>query len=337
MKHVLVIRLSALGDVALMAPLVREYAEANRDLTFTVAGPPLLEPLFEGEANVHYLGLKKKQSFVKIYRALNAVGADTVVDLHRVNRVGFAIIMLRLRHLFNPHFRIFALHKGKVSRWLYLHHWWRHNRKPQYERYDDVFRHAGLKCVNASMRKCVSADARITNIITQSHNNAIIGVAPFSQHEGKIWPWENSERLALTLAERGYKVLLFGSKEEAPQLESLAARHDNISSVAGKQTFREELEIIKGLRLMVSMDSANMHFASVLGVPVVSIWGATHPGFGFYPQGQDPNNALCADLDCQPCSAFGQKPCRYGDYRCLRAITPEMVVKKIETLIAAAQ
>ncbi len=314
-----------------MAPLVREYAEANRDVTFTVAGPPLLEPLFEGEANVHYLGLKKKQSFVKIYRALNAVGADTVVDLHRVNRVGFAIIMLRLRHLFNPHFRIFALHKGKVSRWLYLHHWWRHNRKPQYERYDDVFRHAGL--VKSERLKVKGDRLRVNGKIERTD----VGIAPFSQHEGKIWPWEYTERLAMMLAERGHKVLLFGSKEEAPQLESLAARHDNISSVAGKQAFRDELEIIKGLRLMVSMDSANMHFASVLGVPVVSIWGATHPGFGFYPQGQDPNNALCADLDCQPCSAFGQKPCRYGDYRCLRAITPEMVVKKIETLIAAAQ
>lgn len=334
MKHVLVIRLSALGDVAIMAPLVKDYAEANRDIQFTVAGPPLLEPLFEGEENVHYLGLKKKQSFIKIYRALNVVGADTVVDLHRVNRVGFAIITLRLRHLFNPHFRIFALHKGKVSRWLYLHHWWRHARKPQYERYDDVFRHAGLKSVNASMRQCVSADAPITNTITQSHTNAIIGVAPFSQHDGKIWPWEYTERLAMMLAERGYKVLLFGSKEEAPQLEALAARHENISSVAGKQSFREELEIIKGLRLMVSMDSANMHFATVLGVPVVSIWGATHPDFGFYPHGQNPANALCANLECQPCSAFGQKPCRYGDYRCLRAVTPEMALEKIESLLA---
>lgn len=331
MKHVLVIRLSALGDVALMAPLVREYAEANRDILFTVAGPPLLEPLFEGEENVHYLGLKKKQSFVKIYKALNAVGADTVIDLHKVNRVGFAIIMLRLRHLFNPHFRIFALHKGKVTRWLYLHHWWRHNRKPQYERYDDVFRHAGL--VKSERLKVKGDRLRVNGKIERTD----VGIAPFSQHEGKIWPWEYTERLAMMLAERGHKVLLFGSKEEAPQLESLAARHDNISSVAGKQSFREELEIIKGLRLMVSMDSANMHFASVLGVPVVSIWGATHPGFGFYPQGQDPNNALCANLDCQPCSAFGQKPCRYGDYRCLRAITPEMVVKKIETLIAVAQ
>ena len=334
MKHVLVIRLSALGDVAIMAPLVKAYAEANRDVTFTVAGPPLLEPLFEGEANVHYLGLKKKQSFIKIYKALNAVGADTVIDLHKVNRVGFAIITLRLRHLFNPHFRIFALHKGKVSRWFYLHHLWRKARKPQYVRYDDVFRHAGLKCNNALMCKCVSVDVPNTDTITQSHNSAIVGVAPFSQHEGKIWPWEYTERLVLMLAERGRKVLLFGSKEEAPQLEALAVRHENISSVAGRQAFRDELEIIKGLSLMVSMDSANMHFASAMGTPVVSIWGATHPDFGFYGYGQDRANALCANLECQPCSAFGQKPCRYGDYRCLRAITPEMALEKIESLLA---
>ena len=104
-------------------------------------------------------------------------------------------------------------------------------------------------------------------------------------------------------------------------------------AVAGKQSFREELDIIRSLSLMVSMDSANMHFASVLGIPVVSIWGATHPDFGFYPQQQDLTNALCANLPCQPCSAFGQKACKYGDYRCLSAITPEMVFERIQQII----
>ena len=85
---------------------------------------------------------------------------------------------------------------------------------------------------------------------------------------------------------------------------------------------------------MVSMDSANMHFASAVGTPVVSIWGDTHPDFGFYGYGQERQNALCANLPCQPCSAYGQKACRYGDYHCLKAITPEMVINRISTLIA---
>ncbi len=324
MKHVLVIRLSALGDVALMAPVVKAYAVANPDVRFTVAGPPMLVPLFAGMPNVDYLGLKKKQSFVKIYRALNAVGADTVVDLHKVNRVGFAIVLLRLRHLLNPHYRIFALHKGKVSRWLFLHHWRRTPRKRQYERYDDVFRRAGMKrgeLLNLKGEKC----------------GAKIGVAPFAQHEGKIWSLERTEALVRMLGERGHEVVLFGSKDEAPVLERWARHYKGVTSVAGRMPFAEELEIIRGLALMVSMDSANMHFASAVGVPVVSIWGATHPDFGFYGYGQDRANALCANMPCQPCSAYGNKPCRYGDHRCMRAISPEAVLEKIETFIGGAQ
>ena len=330
MKHVLVIRLSALGDVAIMKPVVKAYADANSGVRFTVAGPPMLQPLFEGMANVSYLGLKKKQSFVKIYKALDAVGADTVVDLHKVNRVGFAVVLLRLRHLLDLHYRIFALRKGRVSRWLYLHHWRRAPRRPQWQRYDDVFRRAGLK-------RAESGEWRVESVrqlpTTHTPLPTKIGVAPFAQHAGKIWPEERTEALVRMLSERGHEVVLFGSKDEAPVLERWARHYRGVSSMAGRLPFAEELEVIRGLSLMVSMDSANMHFASAVGVPVVSIWGATHPDFGFYGFGQDRANALCADLPCQPCSAYGSKPCRYGDRRCMAAITPEMVLGKIEAML----
>ena len=330
MKHVLVIRLSALGDVAIMKPVVKAYADANPGVRFTVAGPPMLQPLFEGMANVSYLGLKKKQSFVKIYKALDAVGADTVVDLHKVNRVGFAVVLLRLRHLLDLHYRIFALRKGRVSRWLYLHHWRRAPRRPQWQRYDDVFRRAGLKRAESGEWRVESGrQLPTTNTLLPTK----IGVAPFAQHAGKIWPEERTEALVRMLSERGHEVVLFGSKDEAPVLERWARHYRGVSSMAGRLPFAEELEVIRGLSLMVSMDSANMHFASAVGVPVVSIWGATHPDFGFYGFGQDRANALCADLPCQPCSAYGSKPCRYGDRRCMAAITPEMVLGKIEAVL----
>ena len=338
MHNVLVIRLSALGDVAIMAPLVERYASANPDLRFTVAGPPLLQPLFEGMANVEYLGLKKKQSFIKIYQVLNAVGADTVIDLHKVNRVGFALTLLRLRHLFDFHFRLCALRKGKLSRWLFLHHLKTTPRKPQYQRYDDVFRRAGLSASLASplpLSQGEGSDSQQPAAASPLPGRGAgvrpttIGIAPFAQHQGKIWPAELMQQLIVLLAGRGYSVILFGSKDEAPTLEQWAEPYEGVTSVAGKQSFREELDIIKSLSLMVSMDSANMHFASALGVPVVSIWGATHPDFGFYPYNQNRSNALCANLPCQPCSAYGNRPCRFGDYRCLHAVTPQMVLDKI--------
>ena len=321
MKRLLVIRLSALGDVAIMQPVLSAWAEANPLVRFTVAAPPLLQPLFSGRANIDFLGVNKKQSAIAIYRQLRAVGADAVADLHQINRVGRAVGLLQLDALL--HLRpltIQRLHKGRLSRLLMLLHWRHKPRRPQHERYADVFRRLGLRPPTTP-----NAERRTPNA---EHT---IGLAPFAQHQAKIWPWENTCQLAAMLASAGYRVLLFGSKDEAPQLEALASQlAPSVTSLAGKHTFSEELDIIRNLPLMVSMDSANMHFASALRIPVVSIWGATHPDFGFYGYNQDRRNALCANLPCQPCSAYGQRPCRYGDHRCLSAITPQAVMDKIE-------
>jgi ADP-heptose:LPS heptosyltransferase len=87
------------------------------------------------------------------------------------------------------------------------------------------------------------------------------------------------------------------------------------------------------LNAMISMDSANMHLASLVGVPVVSVWGATHPYAGFMGWKQSPVNAVQLDMPCRPCSVFGQKPCRRKDGACLRGIMPERVIEKVEKLL----
>lgn len=324
-RHILVVRLSALGDVALLAPVVRAYAEANPDVKFTVAAPPLLQPLYAGVENVDFLGVSKKQPAGEIYRQLKGVGADVVADMHVVNRVGWALNRLGMSECLKLHFgfRIVRLHKGRWSRWLMTHGLSHKPRRMQYERYADVFRKIGLR-----------EGALVPQGEYTGRAGGAIGVAPFAQHEGKIWPLECSERLVAMLVGRGQRVVLFGSKEEAAVLDRWAALYPRVVSVAGKLRFEEELDLMKSLAVMVSMDSANMHFASWMGVPVVSIWGATHPDFGFYGFGQNRANALCANMGCQPCSAYGSKACRYGDRRCLRAITPEAVIGKIESLVS---
>jgi ADP-heptose:LPS heptosyltransferase len=76
-----------------------------------------------------------------------------------------------------------------------------------------------------------------------------------------------------------------------------------------------------------------MHLASLAAVPVVSIWGATHPSAGFLGWGQQADNAIGLDLDCRPCSIYGQKACRRGDYACLSGITPQTIVDKVNLII----
>jgi ADP-heptose:LPS heptosyltransferase len=98
-------------------------------------------------------------------------------------------------------------------------------------------------------------------------------------------------------------------------------------------TMRQELILMAHLDVMLSMDSANMHMASLTGIPVVSVWGATHPMAGFMGWHQSIDNAVQLDMDCRPCSIYGKKPCQYGDYRCLTGIKPETIVDKISVLL----
>jgi ADP-heptose:LPS heptosyltransferase len=85
---------------------------------------------------------------------------------------------------------------------------------------------------------------------------------------------------------------------------------------------------------MLTMDSANMHLASLVDIPVVSIWGATHPYAGFYGYNQNPLNAVHVSLSCRPCSVFGNKVCWRGDHACMTSITPQMVIDKMNDVLA---
>jgi len=156
-----------------------------------------------------------------------------------------------------------------------------------------------------------------------------IGVAPFAAHQGKIYPLDRMETVVAALSRRGDKVYLFGGgAHEVAILEDWAAKYPNVECVAGKLSMAEELELIRSLKVMISMDSGNMHLASLVGTRVVSIWGATHPMAGFLGVGQKEEDCIQRELPCRPCSIYGNKPCRFGDYRCMD-ITPEEIVKHV--------
>jgi ADP-heptose:LPS heptosyltransferase len=137
------------------------------------------------------------------------------------------------------------------------------------------------------------------------------------------------EVVRLISADTNNTILLFGAKNEVQVLEQWSVEFVNVRFIAGTMSFREELEKIEGLDLMISMDSANMHIASLFGIPVVSVWGATHPFAGFFGWGQPEGNAVQVDLYCRPCSVFGDKPCYRGDWACLYSIAPHTIYKKV--------
>ena len=158
-----------------------------------------------------------------------------------------------------------------------------------------------------------------------------IGIAPFAAHKGKIYPLEKMERVIELLLERepNCRIFLFGGgAEERELLTQWESRHDRCTCALLGSLYNE-LVLMSHLDTMVSMDSANMHLASLTGTRVVSVWGATHPFAGFMGWNQSPADAVQTTLPCRPCSIFGNKPCLHGDYPCLHSITPEEIVERV--------
>ena len=119
-------------------------------------------------------------------------------------------------------------------------------------------------------------------------------------------------------------------------MDQWAYEHERVISVVGKYTLDQELALISQLDLLICMDSANMHFASLVGTRVLSIWGATHPYAGFYGYHQDPADCVQTNLPCRPCSVFGEKPCARGDWACMSQIKPERIVAQVLTSLNLA-
>jgi ADP-heptose:LPS heptosyltransferase len=156
-----------------------------------------------------------------------------------------------------------------------------------------------------------------------------IGISPFAKHKGKIYPHELMGKV-LEMLSNNYEIYLFGGgKTEQEWCEKWQEMFDNVHSLVGKKNLTEELAFISSLDVMLCMDSAGVHLASLCNIPCISVWGATHPFAGFVGFGQEHNPQIQLELPCRPCSVFGNKPCRYKDYRCLYGIAPKVVVKTL--------
>lgn len=335
-KRVLLMRLSAMGDVAMTVPVVASFAKAYPDVNITMLSTPRFQPLFANIPNLTFVGVDKTgrhngiKGLWRLSKEITADGKfDQMIDLHDVLRSKILRTIMRLKGV-----KVTVVDKGRAEKKALVNGKNKSQLKQMVRRYHETFEKAGYEFelnydgydteTNIDFRDDLNLSSHISNI----------GIAPFAQHDGKIYPLDKMEQVVRTLSERNIGIYLFGGgKKEEDVFNSWVGKYPNVISLAGKYKLQEEMAVMKLMNLMLTMDSANMHLASLCGVKVVSIWGATHPYMGFYGYGQDPEDAIVANLDCQPCSAYGNKPCRFRDYRCLTLITPETVCEKILNIL----
>ena len=209
--------------------------------------------------------------------------------------------------------------------------------QPTVMRYCDTLRHLGFKVKPVlPSHEQMSLPEQIGSRASKKEG-VWIGVAPFAAFNGKIYPLKLADRMMRILCEKYSRIFVFGrGKYEEQFAHAMELRYDNVISVIDKMSLREELNLMSYLDVVVTMDSAPMHMASLLGIRTVSIWGATHPYAGYFGYGQPEDSMIQVDMPCRPCSVNGSKPCMFGTYACMKRISPEEIASRVEKVLEKA-
>lgn len=337
-KHILTIRLSAMGDIAMAVPVINTLAKTHPDLNITILTKPQFKVLFDfipvvnvvcAEVKTQHKGLS---GLYQLSRELKSLNLTEVADLHNVLRSKILGLFLFLQGL-----KIKKINKGRAEKKALV----RTRRKiikplkTTIERYADVYRKLDIDIDTNRLEllQKQDLDASVKQDLDFNPSKKQLGIAPFAAHDGKVYPADLMQEVIKNLAKNtALNIYLFGGgKLEMSRLHNWAKPFENVFCIAGRYDFKTELCLISNLDAMLSMDSGNGHLAAMFGVKVFTIWGQTHPYAGFAPLGQTQKEQILPDrtiFPLLPTSIYGNKQVD-GYQNVMRSIEPQEVVDKV--------
>lgn len=334
-KHILVIRLSAMGDVAMVAPVLRAFCEQHPEVKLTVLTRAFFTPFFRDlpQVTVFKADVKGKHKGIlglyKLTKELKTLDIDAVADLHNVLRSNI------LKFFFFGK-TVKQINKGRKEKRALVNGNFFKQLKTTHERYANVFRNLGytITLQNPSFPPQAILNASTQKLIGNDTKHWV-GIAPFAQYASKMYPLDLLEKVIAGLS-KTHKIILFGGgSQEIKILNTLQDKYKNVINLAGTFNLNEELDVMSNLDVMVSMDSGNAHLAAMLGKKVITIFNVTHPFAGFHAFNQPEDHAILTNrtqFPLIPTSIYGNKyPEHYKE--AARTIAPEVIINKVKTLL----
>ncbi len=337
LKHIVIFRLSAMGDVAMTVPVVRALVDQHKDIRVTVVSRPFFKPFFQDIERVDFMGvdLKKRHKGLKglyqLFKDIKRLKVDYFADFHNVLRSKIISSFFKFSGV-----KVATLDKGRQDKKA-LTSLTNKVFKPCVTMFENHLNTLGKLGLSVSLKDPLFPNLpdlapELFPYINHKKTNWI-GIAPFAQYNSKVYPLDLMQKVIDTLAENEKNTLfLFGGGEkEIALLNQLKRDNDNVIVMAGKVKLDVELNLIQHLDLMLSMDSGNAHIAAMLGIKVITLWGATHPYAGFSPFNQPLDYCIVSNREqypLLPTSVYGNKEVDgYKDV--MRSIDPKTVCEKV--------
>ncbi len=313
-----------LGDVVLTTPLLVALAETEGPLD--VVTTPAAAPLLETHAAVRRVIPYDKRGADRGWRGLTALA-------RRLRAEQYQMAYLPHRSLRSAALAALARIPRRIGfrdgwRWLYTETQARPGAGHEIDRLLALAQRSPATPSHPSLG-LTAEDGQAAGRWLEGAGVA----APFAAlAPGSIWGskrWPHYAELARRLSDR-IAVVLVGGREDAPLAQEIGAAVPTVVSACGALTLRQSAALIGRAEVLVTNDSAPLHFAQAVGTRTVAIFGSTVPGFGFGPRGPSDQVLGVEGLVCRPCSAHGPARCPLGHHACMQTLPVEDVMRAIE-------
>jgi len=336
---ILVIRLSSLGDLILMVPMLRALRSGSPGAEIHLVCKEKYAGLFEENGFLDRIIIVRCggiSELIELRSALSNERYGTIIDAHNVIRSNVLFHTLRARRKLQIHkneLKKLLLIQGKTN--LYTRD------ISQAERYAALARELGIAASDDFEGLPVpgSAAKGAQRALTRAgwSGKPLVAFAPGARWRTKTWPEEYYARLIGAISRRGCQPVLIGGPEDSAANARVALMSGGGAlDLTGTLSIIESASVLKQCMALVTNDSAPLHLAEAAGTPVLAFFGPTVREFGYYPR-LARSRVLELALPCRPCSRNGARACPYGTKECLSAIEPPAALETLTALLEEKQ
>ena len=335
-EHILIIKLSSIGDVVHTIPfvevlknnfpelridwcvdkeishLIETYKRLNRVIACERGRwkKSLLKPFMWHET------VKEISFFVK---ELRNTSYDIVLDIQGLLKSGIIAGLCRGR-------RKIGCDGAREYGWIFVNETVPVNYEQHaIDRYLQVARYLGCADLNWRWPFLITeAEKRkVDKLISELNKKGLpmIAINPYSRWKTKLWPIERFSQLSEKLKKMGILPLLTGAKHQRSLIDRIGG-----VNLAGMLNLRELTYLYSRVNAVISVDTGPMHIAVMAGAKVIALFGPTDPNrTGPYGDG---HRILRADLPCSPCF---KRECK--TIKCMKSISVDEVIYQLEANI----
>ena len=290
--------MSAFGDVAMTVPVISILRSTHPEIKITLLTTKFFSTLYNQIPEINFLYFEPKhktlQGLFGLSRKINKINPDFIIDLHDVLRTK----ILRL-FLINKFGHTVVVNKGRKEKKLLIRGIKSEPLKLMHRRYAETFESLNIK-INIDDFSYYKKIKITNHNYAFSSNDKLIGIAPFARHQCKEYSINNIINFIDSL-DKSWQILIFGAPgNEEQKIIKLCNNKSNRHVISSNYNLEQQMAIMSNLDVMISMDSANGHIASLFGINVITIWGATHPNSGYGPLNQPKENSIVPDLNKYP-------------------------------------